>query len=88
MPKKNFKVGDYVVCLNNIDIEGLTVGKIYIVYKCYHNTGKDFFEIKNDNYIKRKSLCGLYTRRFKKATKKEINNNMADITYRKCIDAI
>ena len=85
MKKKieKFKVGDYVICKNAIDIEGLTIGKIYIAYEQHINYQKKYTKIKNNNYKKRADYVSLYSHRFRKATKKEINDNLIDITVRK-----
>ena len=32
-----FKVGDYVICINDKDMEFITYGKIYKVLECYNS---------------------------------------------------
>lgn len=83
MKKKDLKVNDCAICINNNEVKHLTVGRIYIKHKDTYDD-LDLIYLKNDN----NKLYGYYLFRFRKATKEEIYNNMADITYRKCLNEI
>ncbi len=90
MQKEILKVKDYVVCINTTHppLKSITLNKIYIIYKCYENHNGKFFKIKNDIFSECKGLVSIFTYRFKKATKEDINNNLVDIVHRKLKDAI
>ena len=82
MKKKieKFKVkGDYIICKDILNIEGLSLDRIYNV----NTDDVAFITIKNDNFRKIKKVVSVFAYRFKKATKKEINDNLVDITVRK-----
>ncbi len=83
MKKKieKFKDRSYIICKDISNIEGLSLGKIYIIYKIHNSTR--CIKIRNDSYRKTGKVVSIFANRFKKATKKEINDNLVDITVRK-----
>ncbi len=81
MKKKieKFKVGDYVIC---VDSWGKYYIKKEIIYKV-HSYNSRYMRVHPETMFQRTMVPSYKLKRFKKATKKEINDNLVDITVRK-----
>lgn len=72
MRKYNWKKGNEIICTNNYGhINSLSIGKKYIVNKCYREYGAYQVDIFNDNQINMSVFCSRFTT-FKEIRKEKL----------------